>query len=355
MYSREELNKYSYFQQALEGRRITDVLDPLTGLVSKTHMIGFVNSLVEEKIPFTFGMIDLDNFKYINDTYGHSVGDLLLAALSNSLRNFLEDYGIAGRFGGDEFLFINFRDLVYDDKKLFCQKLFGNFQVLRKTYHLPEYNLFVTGTAGLASCPEDAQNYNDLFILIDKLLYRGKSKGRNCYIIYTESKHKNIQVIRTRKNSLYDTFKNLAAAFDTSEDLQIKLKAGFESLQNDLHITNLYFIGNDKTITSILDNSSLGKAEDIDALMKEEMFATNEIEQVRDSSPLFYKTLAENEIETVLVMRVSTGDKQYGCLMCAEPHNLRIWQENECAVMFFLARILADFLHRRNAADSNIL
>ena len=85
------------------------------------------------------------------------------------------------------------------------------------------------------------------------------------------------------------------------------------------------------------------------------MFATNEIEQVRDSSPFFYKTLAENEIETLLVMRVSTGDKQYGCLMCAEPHNLRIWQENECAVMFFLARILADFLHRRNSADSNIL
>ena len=67
MYSREELTQYEYFDRVLDGRRISDVLDPLTGLVSKTHMIAFVQSLIEEKTPFTFGMIDLDNFKYIND------------------------------------------------------------------------------------------------------------------------------------------------------------------------------------------------------------------------------------------------------------------------------------------------
>ena len=124
MYSREELTQYEYFDRGLDGRRISDVLDPLTGLVSKTHMIAFVQSLIEEKTPFTFGMIDLDNFKYINDTYGHSIGDQMLVSVSEALRDFLSGFGIAGRFGGDEFLFINFRDLDYDSNKLFCQKLF---------------------------------------------------------------------------------------------------------------------------------------------------------------------------------------------------------------------------------------
>ena len=351
MYSREELIKYGYFQQVLDGRRITDVLDPLTGLVSKNHMIGFVNYLVEEKIPFTFGMIDLDNFKYINDTYGHSIGDKLLTALSENLRSFLAGFGIAGRFGGDEFLFINFRDLNYDDKKDFCRKLFGTFSVLRKSYDLTEYNLFITGTAGLASCPADAGNYNDLFILIDKLLYRGKSKGRNCYIIYTEEKHKNIEVIRIKKNSIYDSFKNLAAAFDTSNDFCGKLKAGFEALQNDLHISNLYYIGDDKTITSAADRSSPGKAEDIDRLMTEEVYATNEVGQIREISPIFYQVLVTHEIEAVLVMRVNVGKEHYGYLMCAEPHTLRIWQENEYAIMFFFARMLGVFLHENKTSS----
>lgn len=344
MYSREELVQYEYFNRVLEGRRITDVLDPLTGLISKTHMIAFVQSLIEEKIPFTFGMIDLDNFKYINDTYGHSMGDQMLAAVSENLRDFLRGYGIAGRFGGDEFLFVNFRDLDYAANKLFCQTLFGTGVVLRKTFHLTKYDLFMTGTAGLANYPKDADNYLDLFTLIDKVLYRGKSKGRNCYIIYTPEKHKNIEVIRIKKNSLYDTFKNLAAAFDSSDTLHGKLKAGFEALKSDLNITDLYYTGKRNAVKSVLDQRFLGYTNDIDRLMNDEAYATNQISQIKETSPRLYAILSENEAEAVLIMKVNVGPKTFGYLMCAEPHTLRIWQEKEYAAIFLLARMLAEFL-----------
>ena len=345
MYSRDELNKYEYFKQVLAMNRLSDVLDPLTGLVNRTHLINFVKSLIDAHIPFTFGMIDLDNFKYINDTYGHTTGDQMLAAVAEELRKYLSGYGVAGRFGGDEFLFVNLKDVNYPQNKSFCQQLFGNFNVLRKTYHLGEYDLFITGTAGIASYPINAENLEDLFGLIDKVLYRGKSKGRNCYIIYLPEKHKDIQIINLKKNNLYDTLKNLAAAFDASDDLYSKICAGYESLKNDLHITNMFFAGNAKKLKSVVDQRFLGYADDIDALLRaEEKFSTNDLKQIRDISPRFYEILTENEIESVLIMKVDVGDVKYGYLMFAEPHTLRIWQEDEFAIMFFFARMLGEYM-----------
>ena len=117
MYSREELTKYNYFKKVLDGQRITDVLDPLTGLVTREHMFAFVKSLIDDKVPFTFGMLDIDNFKIINDSYGHSAGDAILVQFADKLKESLKDFGVAGRFGGDEFLMVDFIHIEYDDKK----------------------------------------------------------------------------------------------------------------------------------------------------------------------------------------------------------------------------------------------
>lgn len=345
MYSREQLTKYDYFKKYLDGQRISDVLDQLTGLVSRSHMISFVKSLIEANIPFTFGMIDLDNFKYINDTYGHAAGDGILAAVAEELQKILDGYGVAGRFGGDEFLFVNFRDLEYDDKKSFCIDLFRKETVLTRNYDLNGDRIFVSATAGLASFPHDTQDYSELFLMIDKTLYRGKSKGRNCYIIYLPEKHKDIEIKKLRNNNLYDTFKNLAAAFDSADSLHDKMKAGFKSLINDLHITDMYYTEKNKNLIRISDNRSLGSVPDIDNLMTEEVFGTNQISTIKTVSPSFYQILTENEIEAVLITKILVGTRHYGNLICAEPHTLRFWQENENAIMFFFARMLGDFLH----------
>ena len=70
MYTREQLQKYAYFEQILRTKDISSVLDSMTGLLSRQHIVGFIQSLVESKIPFTLAVLDLDNFKFINDTYG---------------------------------------------------------------------------------------------------------------------------------------------------------------------------------------------------------------------------------------------------------------------------------------------
>ena len=344
MYGREQLIKYDYFKQALDGHRISDVLDPLTGLVTRSHMVQFVKSLMSAGVPFTFGILDLDNFKYINDSYGHSVGDEMLTAVAGALQEFLEGYGVAGRFGGDEFLFVNLRDLEYDDKKEFCRELFGSYKVLRRTYKVSGYGLFMTGTVGMAAFPHDTRNYSELFTMIDKTLYRGKSKGRNCYIIYLAEKHKDIEIVKLKKNRLYDTFKNVADGFDSGNDIYDKMRSVYACLMNDLHITNLYYTGPKGNLKSVIDRKSIGIAGDIDHLMKEEVYSTNDISQVKKAAPGFYQVLERNESEAVMVMRINDGRTHYGYLVCAEPHTLRIWQEDEFAVMFLFARLVGGYL-----------
>ena len=159
MYTKEQLSKYSYFEEILNLRDISSVVDSLTGLVSRRYIIGFIHRLIEEKIPFSLSIVDLDNFKFINDTYGHKVGDGVLAGVATDLIRYLGSYGVAGRFGGDEFLIVNFRDVRYDDLKQFFCGLYANFNVLRKNIELENCNPFITGTIGCATFPDNAADF----------------------------------------------------------------------------------------------------------------------------------------------------------------------------------------------------
>ena len=344
MYRREQLTIYPFFRDNLENRRLSDVLDPLTGIVSRRYMIAFVKDLIERNIPFTFGMIDLDNFKYINDTYGHHVGDKVLETLAKDLSEYLGDKGVAGRFGGDEFLFVNFEDIEYDDKKIFCLDMYADWRVLRKSTKVENYELFVTGTTGLSTFPYDAKTYDELFSEIDKTLYRGKSKGRNCYIIYVEEKHKDIVIQDLKKHTQYELLKAMITQFDQRNEVLEKMQDIFSVIANDLHLTDMFYCGNSLVMKSVIRGDVLGDVSDIGNLVKDDIFTSNNIEEIKDMSPVFYKTLITRGFETTLVASVHFKGKQFGYLMFAEPRSLRIWQDNEMAIMFMFARMLAGFI-----------
>ena len=344
MYTREQLEQYPYFKNILAGRRISDVLDPLTGLVQRQHMIGFVKELTGQEQPFTFGMIDLDNFKYINDTYGHSAGDTVLQGVAEKLAGYIGDRGIAGRFGGDELLFINFSDVTYFAKKQFCLGMFADAKVLRRTYMAGNYELFVTATAGLATYPHDASDYDSMFETIDKTLYRGKSKGRNCYIIYVESKHKDIVIRELKVHSQYEIMHAITERFDAVFDVQEKLKAFFNCAGDDLHISDVYYAGPSGLFRSANTGQELGNCADIGAIMYDDVVTTNNIDAFCADAPLSRSILKHNGFETFLIAKVKMGKQLMGYLMLAEPHSLRIWQDNEVVLLFAVSRMLAGFL-----------
>ena len=344
MYTREQLLKYPYFEEVFRSGEASGVIDSLTGLLTRRHIVGFIQHLVEKKIPFTLALLDLDNFKFINDTYGHRTGDGVLAAVSGDLEKYLGDYGIAGRFGGDEFLIVNLRDLSYEAVKDFFIGLYANFTVLRKNIALEDCEPFITGTIGCAAYPRDAEDYASLFGLVDKALYRGKTKGRNCYIIYVEEKHRNITIKALANRGMYAIIHDLACRFDSQAALIDKLKAMRDVLDDDMRISDLYYIGDDHHLRNISQGESLGEVHDLDLLAADDIFTTNEVWTIQPLSPSMHALCQRHEFETVLILRIGIQEETFGYLVCAEKKNLRIWQSDECAIMFFIARMLAAYI-----------
>lgn len=344
MYTKEQLSKYPYFEEVFKSRDVSNVVDSLTGLVSRRYMVEFIQHLEKNKVPFTLALLDLDNFKFINDTYGHKIGDGVLAGVSKDLERYLADYGVAGRYGGDEFLIVNFRDHSYDEIKAFFIGLYSDYNVLRKNIDLGDCEPFVTGTIGSARFPEDAQNYAALFSLIDKALYRGKTKGRNCYIIYVEEKHKNISIQELAGRGIYHIFHDLSCRFDSQSELSDKLKAMLDILHEDMRISDLYYVGHDNHFRNVSAGDSLGEVNDLDKLIEDDIYTTNEIKHIETKSRSMFELCRAREFETVLMIRIGIQDETLGYLVCAEPHNRRIWQDDEYAIMFFVARMLAVYM-----------
>lgn len=341
MYTEQQLRKYPYFEKLFRSSSVGNVIDSLTGLLSRQHIIGFIQDLMANGIPCTVALLDLDNFKFINDTYGHRTGDGVLAALAGDLQKFLGDYSLAGRYGGDEFLIVNLRDHEYEQIKSFFIDLYSDFKVLRKNILLDNCEPFITGTIGCAAFPRDAQDYASLFALIDKTLYRGKNKGRNCYIIYVEEKHKNITMETLASRGMYAIFHDLSCRFDSQAKLASKLKAMLDVLNEDMRISDLYYVGSDDRFMQISTGEALGEVHDLNKLITDDIYTTNEIHTIEAASPEMYKLCRRHEFETMLIIRVGNQDETFGYLVCAEPKNLRIWQDDEYAIMFFIARMLA--------------
>ena len=125
MYTKEQLMKFQCFAEILrEDPDVSVLLDQLTGLLSRGHILWFAKWLIDHQVPFSFAMMDLDNFKFINDTYGHHIGDQVLTHVADDLAAALDGIGLAGRFGGDEMLIVNLRDTTYHDCKLFFADIY---------------------------------------------------------------------------------------------------------------------------------------------------------------------------------------------------------------------------------------
>ncbi len=123
-------------------------------------------------IPFSLILIDLDNFKHVNDSFGHAVGDKVLKDLSLILKNNVRITDTVGRWGGEEFLIVCGNTNIYGAKET-AEKL----RKLIHSHHFPEIEK-MTASFGISQCGEE-ELIKDFFVRIDAALYRAKEKGKN--------------------------------------------------------------------------------------------------------------------------------------------------------------------------------
>lgn len=165
-----------------------EALDSATSLLNKRATYEYCLALLENNKEQNHYMIiiDIDNFKSINDNYGHMFGDEVILKVSTVINSILNGRAIVGRFGGDEFFI--FTTNLRDESELRVILT----TIRKELYYAYDYlgdNFHVTLSAGISLYPTDGLTYEDLFKKADKCLYLAKNKGRNRYIIYDEEKH----------------------------------------------------------------------------------------------------------------------------------------------------------------------
>ncbi len=165
-----------------ENRKLA-LTDSLTALPNRRSFYGDLDALTAspEGQSFAVGVLDLDRFKPINDTYGHQVGDRLLGAIATRLRETAGPFVRAYRLGGDEFGLI---DTSGGDFAQTCERL---LQQVQAPLHIGEIVLSVGGSLGIARSPEAGTQASDLFDRADYALYHAKHVNGGGICTFTAS------------------------------------------------------------------------------------------------------------------------------------------------------------------------
>lgn len=169
-------------QKALEERlREEASYDALTGLANRRHFQEFLLKALatarRHRRPLSFCLCDIDNFKNINDTYGHVAGDRVLTAFSETIRTSLRTPDIPGRFGGDEFCIV-LPDTTGKDALIAVERIREQFQAASFTAD-DNQNFSASASFGLVELDNQTKDTEVLFERADKALYEAKRGGRN--------------------------------------------------------------------------------------------------------------------------------------------------------------------------------
>lgn len=131
--------------------------------------------------------LDLDNFKTINDTLGHDVGDRVLQVVANRLLSCLRDCDTVARIGGDEFVVLVEDMTTMESIAALAQAIIDS---LSRPFPLDGHEMFCTVSVGIAIYPNDSESLDGLMKNADSAMYRAKEQGRNTYRFFTEDMHR---------------------------------------------------------------------------------------------------------------------------------------------------------------------
>jgi diguanylate cyclase (GGDEF)-like protein len=161
--------------------------DPLTNLFNQRifwELLGYEVGRAERH-GYEFGLlvIDLDNFKYVNDTHGHFVGDKFLAQVADTIHECLRQGDMLARYGGDEFTVV-LPEADHEQVYMVASRIRDALEHMI-VVTADETKIRGTASIGMAIYPTHAQSPKDLFLFADNMTYKAKSIGKNCIIVPT--------------------------------------------------------------------------------------------------------------------------------------------------------------------------
>ncbi len=355
----------------LENQNI-DSFDTVTKVYNREVVIKKIKAEINDKHPFALLILDIDNFKDFNDTYGHMFGDIILVETVASIKSTIGPKDYIGRIGGDEFLVvIHTPNNSYEEIHTMCSKMKTAIQLLS---HNNIKQASITATIGCAIYPKDADNYELLFKKADKALYRGKRKGRNCFIIYTLEKCGAID-----DYALSESYTDIETIDKTSTNAQVivgvyEILVRNNSIKKNL-MDALSLIGNFFLIERIhLDITNLGQDKNVviewvnpqikeygglikpisesynlwvDQFDQTGMIKYNQVKKEQVDLP-YIKLLLEQKTTSILAFQLNFMEKELGVVRFDTCTTNKFWQAPEVSTLMVISKILAVTINKFN-------
>ena len=175
-------------------------------------------------------------------------------------------------------------------------------------------------------------------------VYRGKNKGRNCYIIYIESKHADI-VVKDVVNPLIERLKYVRRVLEVFDTVDAKLKHLVDFMYTDLHCSAAYIMLPDSTYVSNLHEgyktTGIPYNPHFELLLNgDTIFYDSPLHKYKENDVVFGKYVDENKIKSLIISKVKVGKYQYGYIIITETSMSRVWQEAEVAVVLYATSLL---------------
>jgi len=161
--------------------------DNLTGLKNRQAITETINNTLNKnpgKQSLAIVFLDIDNFKYINDTHGHEIGDMVIKETGSRLRAHINEQVSIGRFGGDEFLILIKENASMEAIDTVVRQLRASFV---EPLVIDHNKFYLTVSMGISLYPKDGLNQNELVKKADQALYEAKDSGRNKYVVFDSS------------------------------------------------------------------------------------------------------------------------------------------------------------------------
>ena len=356
--------------------------DALTKLYNKETAVQIIQNRLElnsDNSSFAMLIIDIDNFKQINDYYGHMFGDAILAESAFRLAETFKKGDIIARFGGDEFLaFIEYSGDAADIEKV-AQRVVETF---RNIYLSESQKFGLTSSIGISVYPNDGTDFQGLFKRCDLALYHAKNNGKDQFAVYDDNSMiksfglypKQVSAAGTQIDSdgsdNYNIDSIVPLAFQKlyeSDDINDAVNSILELVGRRYNVSRVYIFEDSEDgeyVSNTFEWCNDGIESEIDNLQNisyknmgsnyRDNFDENGIFYCQDISDLakdFYNILSPQGIRSVLQCAVRDGEKFVGFVGFDDCVILRMWTKNQIDALIFISELLSTFLLKKRAQD----
>lgn len=341
--------------------------DVTTGLLTKRAIIEYTENLLRHKPKYNVNLcvVDLDNFKQVNDTLGHLFGDEVLATVADIIKEAVAGKGLAGRIGGDEMFVVLEGINSLSDLRGILRSIRSNVEwAYKDRKDVPS----ITCSIGVSTYPNDALVYDDLFKIADKMLYRAKQKGKNRYIVYAADVHGDVlseqESVKVQSSALQRQDK---------EDLVLKMleyvaqqaNRPFDMLLGDVGSTfgldevHLFYGDNKKRLLESYWNADGGEmpkesfadyvyeANFVHLYREHDMAVIDNLDLIEQLCPQTHKYLMARGVRVALVYKMSCRKHEGYIVYCKMSDMARKWSDSDMANLTYISKMIELLINDR--------